>query len=78
MVGSICIWQWLQRYIGIECETLGDSGSSRTSIKTPPITAPAIAPMIGGIFKLFDTLAPNAAMVAGEIIELVKTLADKA
>jgi len=54
------------------CGLDGACGSSSTSnIQIPPITTPASAPAIGGIFRLFDTLMPKAAKAAGDIIDAV-------
>lgn len=52
-----------------------DCGSSSTSnIHKLPITTPASAPAIGGIFRLFDKLTPKAAKAAGDIMDTVGEL----
>jgi hypothetical protein len=37
------------------------------NIQIPPISTPTIAPAIGGIFRLLETLTPNVASAIGDI-----------
>jgi len=47
------------------------------NIQIPPINTPTIAPAIGGIFRLLETLTPNVASAIGDITPLEKELLDE-